>query len=102
MEEYGNDPEALNELVWAFVQNIAEEQKLKDAEEWIEMAIAINDSYAYNDTFAWLLFKEGEYKQALEVAKKAIHLAKTNNEDYHGTVQLIQFSINRTTSHDIN
>ncbi|MDD4598606.1 MAG: hypothetical protein PHW35_11625, partial [Lentimicrobiaceae bacterium] len=31
MEEYGNDPEALNELVWAFVQNIAEEQKLKDA-----------------------------------------------------------------------
>ncbi len=90
MEEYGNDPEALNELVWAFVQNIAEEQKLKDAEEWIEMAIAINDSYAYNDTFAWLLFKEGEYKQALEVAKKAIHLAKTNNEDYHGTVQLIQ------------
>jgi thioredoxin-related protein len=90
MIENINNPEALNGMAWTFVQNVTDKQKLKDAVVWIEQAIVINDNYAYNDTFAWLLFKEEKYKQALEIAEKAIHLAKANNEDYNGTIQLIQ------------
>jgi tetratricopeptide (TPR) repeat protein len=77
-------------MAWTFVQNITDKQKLNDAEKWIEQAIAINNNYAYNDTYAWLLFKEGKYKQAIEIAEKAISLANAEDEDYCGTTQLIE------------
>ncbi len=89
-DENSNNPEALNGMAWTFVQNITDKQKLNDAEKWIEQAIAINNNYAYNDTYAWLLFKEGKYKQAIETAEKAISLAKAEDEDYSGTTQLIE------------
>lgn len=85
-----NDPDAYNSLVWSFTLYVDNMQTLSDAEKWIEQAIAINNNYAYNDTYAWLLFKEKKYKPALEIAERAIVLAKTNKEDYSGTTQLIE------------
>jgi len=89
-DKNSNDPEVLNSMAWTFVQNISDKQKIKDAEKWIKQAISINNNYAYNDTYAWLLFKEGNYKQALEIAELAISLAKIGDEDYSATTQLIE------------
>ncbi len=88
--ENSSNPEALNSLAWEFVQNVTDIQKLRDAQSWIKQAIAIDNNYAYNDTFAWLLYKEKNYKQALETAEKAILLAKVNNEDFSETTKLIE------------
>ena len=85
-----NDFDAYNSLAWSFAIYIDNMQKLNEAEKWIEQAITINNNYAYNDTFAWILFKEKKYKQALAIAEKAISLAKTTGEDYSGTTQLIE------------
>lgn len=89
-DENSSNPDALNGMAWTFVQNITDKQKLADAEKWIEQAIAIKNNYAYNDTYAWLLYKVGKYKQAIETAEKAISLAKAENEDFSGTTQLIE------------
>lgn len=89
-EENSNNPDALNGMAWTFVQNITNKQKLADAEKWIEKAIAMNNNYAFNDTYAWLLFKEEKYKLALEIAEKAVSLAKDENEDFSETTRLIE------------
>lgn len=89
-DENSSNPDALNGMAWTFVQNITDKQKLADAEKWIKQAISIHNIYAYNDTYAWILFRLEEYKKALEIAEKAILLAKTEAEDYGATIQLIE------------
>lgn len=89
-DENSNNPDALNGMAWTFAQNITNKQKLAEAEKWIEKAIAMNNNYAFNDTYAWLLSKEEKYKLALEIAEKAVSLAKAENEDFSETTRLIE------------
>ena len=51
--------------------------------------IELNNDYANNDTYAWLLFKLGEHEKALKQAEKTIQIAKKNNEDYSETAKII-------------
>jgi thioredoxin-related protein len=89
-DENSSNPDALNGMAWTFVQTITDKQKLADAEKWIKQAIAIRNKYAYNDTYAWILFRLGDYRKAHETAEIAILLAKDEEEDFSATTLLVE------------
>lgn len=65
-------------------------KKWKQAEKWSIRSIELEENYSNIDTYANILFKLGNSKKALEIAEKAIWLAKANNEDFSATTQLIE------------
>lgn len=84
------DSEILNRASWYFVDGFNDPEKLKQAEKWITRSIELSQNYYNNDTYANVLFKLGNYKQALIIAQKAVSLAKVEGEDYSATTVLIE------------
>ena len=81
--------ERLNSLAWYAYENINDIKKLLVAIKAVERSIEL-DANSYNvDTHAALLYKTGNYTQALKQAKKAIKLAKVSGIDYSATRELI-------------
>lgn len=80
----------LNSLAWDVYLNDSDPAKLKEALRWIKQSLALNTNYHNTDTYAALLFKTGDYTQALKKAREAIEIAKKNDEDYTSTTELIQ------------
>ncbi len=87
--EHANNPEILNLLAWNFFLFETDTNKLLDAEKCIKKAIALDNQYAYKDTYAWLLFKQGKYKAAKQQAQQAIALAKQNKQGFAETAKLL-------------
>ena len=56
---------------------------------WAKKSIDIKQDYANTDTYAALLYKSGNTKDAKTQAEKAIELAKKENTDYKGTQELL-------------
>lgn len=82
-----NDAE-LNTLAWG----IYEEKYLESAKTGIALiikAIEIKPLYAYYDTYAALLLKDGNLNEAKSMAKYAIELAKETNTDSSDTEKLL-------------
>ena len=91
IDNYAKDnAQWLNSAAWHFYEVIDDKELLKQAAEWSKRSIEINDNYAYNDTYAALQYKLGNKQEAMKYAKKAIELAKKNNEDYEGTAELLK------------
>lgn len=93
LTKFWNDAEELNTFAW----NVCEQTDSATAEK-IDLAIkcsvrsiSIKNNYANNDTYACLLYKSGDKKNALNQAKKAIALAKKEKEDYSLTELLIDW-----------
>lgn len=84
------DPNELNNVAWAFYENVGDKEMLKKALVWSQKSVALDNQYAYNDTLAALYFKLGDKKKGKKTAQKAIEIAKKSGEDYAGTEQLIQ------------
>lgn len=90
---YGNDPNMLNSIAWDFYEKVNEKDNLLKAESWAAKAVEIDPSYPNLDTYASLLYKTGKQDQALQMANKAIEVAKKDGyskEDYKGTKDLIE------------
>lgn len=92
------DQEGLNSYAWNYYLEHSTEDKIipeTDAEmakalEFIQRSVSLDANYNNTDTYAALLFLSGKYNDALKKAKEAIDIAKTNNEDYETTSELIQ------------
>jgi len=80
----------LNNVAWAFYQNINSKKQLKLAEEWVLKSIAIKSDYHNNDTYAALLYKQGKVDEAYAAAEKAITIAKYSRKDYSSTTELME------------
>ena len=88
-----NNSGALNSMAWKFYENVTDKKQLKAATKMAERACALNNSYAYLDTYAAVLYKSGDLKEAEKVANMAIDIAKKGNmpaEDYKETDDLLK------------
>lgn len=85
----------LNSLAWYAYRSDASAGDLEKARSWILRSIELDRNYYNLDTYAGILFKTGEYTQALKTAKAAIELAKANEIKHDATSELINLIIEK-------
>ena len=84
-----NSHQDLNELAWSYYKNESNKELLEKAKTWAIRSIELDKNYHNTDTLAALLFKTGNYTEALKMAKQAIEIAKANKIDFNSTTNLI-------------
>jgi thioredoxin-related protein len=86
-----NDANELNNFAWGIYEQADElsEEKLNAAIKCSVRSIDIENNYANNDTYAWLLYKSGDKRKALKQANKAIEIAEKSNRDSSETRKLV-------------
>jgi thiol-disulfide isomerase/thioredoxin len=85
-----NNPDLLNNLAWIFYKKINDKKMLEKALEWSKKSIDLEYSYSNLDTYAALLYKLGNKKEAEKYAKLAIKKAEEENEDASETKELLK------------
>lgn len=73
--------EEINDFCWTVYLKSTDEQALRTCVEWMKTITDKNPEYMTLDTYARLLYKAGEKKQARHEIEKAIKIGKTQNED---------------------
>jgi thioredoxin-related protein len=91
IEKIWNDADELNSFAWSVFSGAKndEKEKIQTAIKCSIRSIELNNNYANNDTYAWLLYKSGSRKKAVKQANKAIEIARKNNQDFSETQKLI-------------
>lgn len=85
-----DDANTLNNVAWSFYELSDDKRLLKEAKKLVEKSISLNSNYYNNDTYAAILHKLGKNKKALQIANKAVALAKQNNINPKDTQALIE------------
>ncbi len=85
-----NDSNQLNNSAWNVYENETDSETLQNAIKWIKRSIELDKNYYNTDTYAALLYKTGQYKQALTYAEQAIKIAKKEDSNYDSTTKLIE------------
>ena len=84
--------EEINELAWKFYLFVEDPKKLKTATNWSKKVVDLDPTPTTIDTYASLLYKQGERKKAIELEIQAIEMAKLLFEDLaHYEHQLAKF-----------
>lgn len=82
---YPDNALALNNYAYFLLENSNPEPKSKEMERIKNMSrksLDVEpDNTTYLDTYAWILFRDGDYKEALEYQQKAVQDADENNPD---------------------
>jgi thioredoxin 1 len=81
---------ALNSLAWNAYKTYNDVKILLKAIKIVERSIELEKNYDNVDTHAALLYKTGNYNQALKKAKEAIDIAKNDGFEYSTTTELIE------------
>jgi thiol-disulfide isomerase/thioredoxin len=90
-KKFPNKPASwLNHHAWNFYEQVENKAQLQEALKMAKKAVEMEPSYAVMDTYAALLYKTGNSKEALVWADKAIAKGKTADEDVSGTEELKQ------------
>ncbi len=84
------DAYALNNIAHNFFLHVDNREYLKRALAWARQSVALENHYYNNDTYASLLYKVGNYQEAMRIANKAISIAQLNEESYEGTETLLE------------
>lgn len=86
-----DNADELNSFAWGVFENSPEEDTdiIQTAIKCSTRSIELEDNYANNDTYAWLLYKSGQTKNAVIQARKTIEIAKKENKDFSETQKLI-------------
>jgi thioredoxin-related protein len=86
-----DDADELNSFAWNVYVKVPDDnaERIETAIKCSVRSIELNDNYANNDTYAWLLYKSGDKENALKQANKTIEIAKKNNQDYSETQKLV-------------
>ena len=79
----------IKQLIMSSYFDLFEEENLQKAVEWVKKSLDLKCRYSNLDTYACLLYKLGDYKNALIQAEKAIEYAKKEEDDYTETSKLI-------------
>jgi thioredoxin-related protein len=90
---YNNNSAALNSMAWDFYEQVSDKTLLKSAILMSKRACELNGNYPYLDTYAAVLYKAGEYKEAEIMANKAIEKAKAEKmvaDEYKETSALLE------------
>ena len=92
-----DNADELNNLAWGVYEQSQdnETEKIQVAIKCSVRSIELDNNYANNDTYAWLLYKSGEKEKAIKQAKKTIEIAKKNNQDCSETQKLIDTITNK-------
>ncbi len=90
VKDHWNEAGPLNEMAWGRYLDNDDPEDLKEALTWSKRSLELEDAYAYNDTYAALLYKTGHYKKAKKYAEKAISLAGKSGEDPTETQALLE------------
>lgn len=69
----------LNDVAWTYYLNINDRAQLQKAAKWAFEAINTDNKYTYNLTYAYLLYKLEELKEAQKACDYAIIRAKEEN-----------------------
>ncbi|MFN8297784.1 MAG: thioredoxin domain-containing protein [Chitinophagales bacterium] len=69
----------LNDVAWTYYLNMNDDARLKKASKWAYTAINTDNKYTYNLTYAYLLYKLNDYKEAEKACDYAIIRAKEEN-----------------------
>jgi len=69
----------LNDIAWNYYMVIHNPDQLEKASKWAYTALNIDNKYTYNLTYAWLLYKLNNYKEASLACDYAIIRAKEEN-----------------------
>ncbi len=80
----------LNMHAWNFYEQVTDKNYVSEAVKMSKKAVDTNPNYALMDTYAALLHKSGNNKDALVWADKAIAKGKEAEEDVSGTEELKQ------------
>lgn len=80
----------INSIAWNMYLKCESVELLKTASEWMNAVVQSSPEFAYLDTYAALLYKTGEYKQARMYAEQAIVTGKKQGEEVKETEELIQ------------
>lgn len=77
-------PERINDFAWTIYQNIDDKTMLTRAAEWMQQMLEVekNKKYIYLETYAALLRKTGNIRDADKVTADAIALAESKGENY--------------------
>jgi tetratricopeptide (TPR) repeat protein len=81
LKEAGDNPEMINAVAWTCHEN---KILLEEAVEWarrLVVEIDREETTAYMDTYAWLLFDNGDPERAAEWEEKALFAAESNSEN---------------------
>ncbi len=81
---------AINEFTWTLYQKCDDSAIVHKAALWMNDVVTKDPEYAFLDTYAALLYKAKEYKDAEQWALKAIDQAKTEKADSKETQELLQ------------
>src|SRR5207249_768363 len=75
----GNNLSLINDVAWNYFLNINDAALLKKAVDWAYHNINTDNKYAYNITYAYLLYKQNNFKEAEKACDYAILRAKAEN-----------------------
>ncbi|MBP7808841.1 MAG: DUF255 domain-containing protein [Bacteroidia bacterium] len=92
-KHYNNNAGALNSMAWDFYENVSDKTLLKSAILMAKRACELSPGYAYFDTYAAVLYRAGEMKEAEIYAYKAIEKAKAEKmvaDEYKETSALLE------------
>ena len=83
------DP-GVNAAAWTIYEQCDDKGVVAMAVGWMAKTVETSPTYAYLDTYAALLHKDGQVKLAEEYALKAIEKGKSENEDVASTEDLLK------------
>ena len=75
----GKNAAELNDIAWNYYMVIHNPDQLQKAAKWAYTALNMDNKYTYNLTYAWLLYKLNNYKEASLACDYAIIRAKEEN-----------------------
>jgi hypothetical protein len=87
----------LNDLAWSYYESINNTTMLNNAIKCIKRAIDLKKDANYIDTYAALLYKIENYKEAIIQAKLALQIAqdsKINTEPFRKSIEMIAQKLN--------
>lgn len=81
---------AVNHFCWAVYKKCNDQKVIAKSINWMKEITNKNPEFAYLDTYAFLLHKSGNNKDAKAVAKRAITIGKKENESTKSLEKLLE------------
>ena len=73
-----------------FLEHVNKPEQLETALNLCRQATSLQNTYENNDLYARLLLKAGKYREAYQIANKAISIAQENGEEFELTEELLE------------
>ncbi|MCU0444116.1 MAG: thioredoxin family protein [Microscillaceae bacterium] len=90
--KYSSDWSELNSIAWSYFTEIAQDdlKVLQKVAQWAKKSVSLNKNFANTDTYANILFKLGQNKEALKYAEESVSLGKAAGDDTTTTEELVK------------